>query len=109
VLLKPYAEYYTEYADRAQELLAKFPLGEPFGEAAQKEFIALFGVILRLQNILSSFDEFADNEILTERQAHRSVYLNLYAEFRKEGESDRYRLTRYCLRDRAHQAGRDQC
>jgi type I restriction enzyme R subunit len=37
VLLKPYAEYYTEYADRAQELLAKFPLGEPFfGEAAQK-------------------------------------------------------------------------
>ncbi len=92
VLLKPYAEYYTEYADRAQELLAKFPLGEPFfGEAAQKEFIALFGAILRLQNILSSFDEFADNEILTERQAqdYRSVYLNLYAEFRKEGESDR--------------------
>jgi type I restriction enzyme R subunit len=92
VLLKPYGEYYDEYAERAQELLEKFPLGQPIvGEAAQKEFIALFGAILRLQNILTSFDEFAGNEILTERQSqdYRSVYLNLYAEFRKEGESEK--------------------
>jgi type I restriction enzyme, R subunit len=92
VLLKPFDDYYAEYAERATELLERFPLGESIiGEAAQKEFIALFGVILRLQNILTSFDEFAGNEILTERQSqdYRSVYLNLYAEFRKEGESER--------------------
>ncbi|EXG79853.1 type I restriction endonuclease subunit R [Cryptosporangium arvum] len=92
VLLKPYTEYYAEYADKANELLSKFPLGQPIiGEAAQKEFIALLGAILRLQNILTSFDDFAGNEILTERQMqdYRSIYLNLYAEFRKEGQGEK--------------------
>ncbi|SNS03581.1 type I restriction enzyme, R subunit [Methylobacillus rhizosphaerae] len=92
VLLKPYGEYYTEYADKASELLAKFPLEEQIvGETAQKEFIALLGAILRLQNILTSFDDFAGNEIITARQMqdYRSIYLNLYAEFRKEGQSEK--------------------
>jgi type I restriction enzyme R subunit len=92
VLLKPYGDYYGEYADRAEELLRKFPLGTPIvGEAAQKEFIALFGAILRLQNILTSFDEFASNEILTERQSqdYRSIYLNLYADFRTSTEAEK--------------------
>lgn len=92
VLLKPYGDYYAEYAQRSNELLERFPLGEPvIGEAAQKEFIALYGAVLRLENILTSFDEFTGSEILTERQSqdYRSVYLNLYAEFRKEDESDR--------------------
>ncbi|GAA1559698.1 hypothetical protein GCM10009789_11320 [Kribbella sancticallisti] len=92
VLLKPYADYYGEYSERVQELLTEFPLGESIvGEVAQKAFIALFGAILRLQNILTSFDEFAGNEILSERQNqdYRSVYLNFYAEFRKEGEAEK--------------------
>ena len=54
VLLKPYADYYDEYAEKVAELLERFPLGQPIiGETAQKEFIALFGAILRLQNILT--------------------------------------------------------
>jgi len=92
VLLKPYGDYYAEYAERANELLAKFPLGQPIiGEAAQKEFISLLGAILRLQNILTSFDEFSGNEILTERQSqdYRSIYLDLYAEFRKGDEAEK--------------------
>ena len=92
MLLKPYSEYYAEYAKRAHELLARFPLGEPIiGEAAQKEFIALFGAILRLENILTSFDEFAGHELLTERQSqdYRSVYLDLYAEFRSGKEAEK--------------------
>ena len=92
VLLKPYAEYYAEYAEKATALLEKFPLEEPIvGEAAQKEFIALLGAILRLQNILTAFDDFAGNEILSDRQMqdYRSIYLNLYAEFRKEGQSEK--------------------
>ena len=37
VLLKPYADYYDEYAERVGELLRAFPLGQPIvGEAAQK-------------------------------------------------------------------------
>ena len=92
VLLKPYGDYYDEYANRVTQLLDEFPLGQQIiGETAQKEFIALFGSILRLQNILTSFDEFAGKEILSERQSqdYRSVYLDLYAEFRKEKDSEK--------------------
>jgi type I restriction enzyme, R subunit len=92
VLLKPYAEYYGEYAVKVRDLVAQFPLGEPIvGEAAQKQFIALLGMVLRLQNILISFDDFVGNEILTERQMqdYRSIYLDLYAEWRKETEADK--------------------
>lgn len=92
VLLKPFGDYYAEYAERTTELLTKFPLGTPIiGEAAQKEFIALFGAILRLENILTAFDEFAGHELITERQSqdYRSVYLDLYTYFRREKHADR--------------------
>ena len=95
VLLKPYGEYYQAYAEKVAELLANFPQeSQIVGEAAQKEFIALFGAILRLQNILTSFDEFAGNEILTERQNqdYRSSYLDLYAELRKDKDSDKEKI-----------------
>ncbi len=95
VLLKPYAEYYDDYAGKVTELLDSFPLDQPIvGEAAQKEFIKLFGAILRLQNILTSFDEFTGNAILTDRQGqdYRSVYLDLYAEFRKDKDADKEQI-----------------
>jgi type I restriction enzyme R subunit len=92
VLLKPYHDYYNEYAEKVGEILKSFPLGaQIIGESAQKEFINQFGSILRLENILTSFDDFAGNEILTERQGqdYRSVYLDLYADFRKDKDADK--------------------
>ena len=92
VVLKPYSEYYDRYTDTVAKLLEQFPLGQVIeGEGAQKEFIKLFGAILRLQNILTSFDEFEGNEMLTERQNqdYRSVYLDLYAEFRKDSTPEK--------------------
>ena len=92
VLLKPYADYYTEYQKKVTELVAQFPLGQAItGEAAQKAFIKLFGSILRLKNILTAFDDFAGNEILTDRdfQDYQSLYLNLYAEFRSTSEAEK--------------------
>ena len=92
VLLKPYGEYYSEYEQKISELLQEFPFGAPIvGESAQKVFIVLFGTILRLQNILTSFDDFVGNEILTERQGqdYRSIYLDLYAEFRRGSEAEK--------------------
>lgn len=92
VLLKPYAEYYEEYRGKVAELADLFPLGKPIvGEAAQKAFIKLFGAILRLKNILTSFDDFAGNEILSERdfQDYQSIYLNLYAEFRSAAQAEK--------------------
>lgn len=92
VLLKPYREYYSEYADKVGELLDDFPLGgHIIGEQKQRDFISLYGAILRLQNILTSFDDFEGDAILTERQDqdYRSVYLNFYAERRREQEAEK--------------------
>ena len=92
VLLKPYGAYYAEYAERVGDLRQRFPLGEPIvGETAQKEYITLFGSILRLENILTAFDEFAGQAILAERESqdYRSLYLDLYAEFRRAKDAER--------------------
>ncbi len=92
VLLKPYAEYYKDYETQVGELASGFPLGVGIvGEAAQKAFIRLFGSILRLKNILTAFDDFAGNEILSARefQDYQSLYLNLYAEFRSTSDAEK--------------------
>ena len=102
VLLKSYHEYYNGYKDGAkdvrgyksmvEELLARFPVGQPIpGEQDQKEFINLYGAILRVRNILETFDEFADNWILAPRelQDYHSIYIDLYNELRKGTESEK--------------------
>jgi type I restriction enzyme, R subunit len=92
VLLKPYADYFKIYEAKVAELVARFPLGTVVvGETVQKAFIKLFGNILRRKNILTAFDEFAGNEILSERdvQDYLSLYLNLYAEFRSAAEAEK--------------------
>ncbi|WP_341645572.1 type I restriction endonuclease subunit R [Thauera sp. SDU_THAU2] len=92
VLLKPYADYYAEYQKKVAELLDGFPLGIAIvGEAAKKAFIKLFSAILRLKNILTAFDDFTDNEILSARdfQDYQSLYLNLHAEFRNTATAEK--------------------
>ena len=67
-----------------EELTTKFPLTEEriTGEQRQKEFIVLFGAILRMRNLLTSFDEFAGSEILSERDFQD--YLGRYQDLRDE-------------------------
>ena len=92
VLLQPYAEYDREYQQRIGELVETFPLGEVIiGDTVRQAFITLFGAILRLKNILTAFDDFVGNEILSERefQDYQSLYLNLYAEFRSTSEAEK--------------------
>jgi type I restriction enzyme R subunit len=92
VLLKPYGDYYSEYSGLVGELVSKFPPGEEIiGEEAQKEFVELYGAIVRLTNILTSFDEFAGNELLEPRQDqdYRSRYLDIYQQKRIVDRSDR--------------------
>ncbi len=54
------------YVEMIEELETKYPLSEPqiIGEQNQKEFIMLFGSILRMRNLLSSFDEFKGKELI---------------------------------------------
>ena len=95
VLLRGYNDYYYGYTDNhdkehpgymdmIDELVAKFPLTDEriTGEQNQKEFIVLFGAILRMRNLLSSFDEFTGNEILSERDLQD--YLGRYQDLRDE-------------------------
>lgn len=94
VLLKPYAEYLGEYRERLAQLREQFPLeavlngNALLGEEAEKAFIRLFGVILRLRNILTAFDDFGADDTLSPRdeQDYRSVYTDLYQKWRKQKE-----------------------
>ena len=77
-------KYHPGYQDMIEELTTKFPLTEEriTGEQWQKEFIVLFGAILRMRNLLTSFDEFAGSEILSERDFQD--YLGRYQDLRDE-------------------------
>lgn len=101
VLLKTFNEYYngytkddkevTGYVDLVAELQERFPVGEMIiGEQNQKDFIKLYSAILKVRNILTTFDEFEGNEILSERdvQDYHSMYINLYNEFRNVNRGD---------------------
>lgn len=82
-------KYHPGYADMIEELTEKFPLTEEriVGEQKQREFIVLFGAILRMRNLLTSFDDFAGNEILSERDLQD--YLGRYQDFRDEWKNRR--------------------
>ncbi|HOK33842.1 MAG TPA: type I restriction endonuclease subunit R [Fervidobacterium sp.] len=102
VLLKTFEEYYNGYDDKGEykpgyeelieTLTTRYPIGQPIlGEEAEKDFIRLYGAILRLRNILTSFDDFEGKEILSERdfQDYQSRYIDLYQEYRKAANADK--------------------
>ena len=105
VLLRKFKDYYQGYTtqdgkkmpgyvDMIAELTEKFPLSEPRieGEQNQKAFIALFGAILRMRNLLLSFDDFKGKELISERdlQDYLGRYQDLRDEWvnRKKGEKE---------------------
>lgn len=101
ILLRPFKDYYEGYNDGQKDIIGykdliaelqqKYPLGEQIiGEQAEKAFIKLYGAILRLRNILSTFDEFVENEILSARdvQDYHSIYLDLYNKYRNQNKKD---------------------
>jgi type I restriction enzyme R subunit len=95
-LLKTYKEYYEGYdepdelenivhykgyKELVDELKSKFPLKKSIvGGKAERDFIKLYGSILKMKNILRAFDDFKGNEILSvgEYQDYQSVYIDLY-------------------------------
>jgi type I restriction enzyme R subunit len=92
VLLKPYAEYYAEYEALIEKLRMSFAPGETItGEDEQKEFVKLFGDVLRLRNILTSFDDFTGDSLLSERdvQDYQSTYLDIHADMRARAKSEK--------------------
>lgn len=103
VLLRSFADYYNGYEDDNGrhhpgyvDLIAKlgseFPLdAEIVGEQAEKDFIRLFGSILSLRNILSSFDQFEEMQTHAARdlQDYQSRYIDLYDKYRRKDAGDK--------------------
>ena len=103
VILKDFLSYYngydTEkgkhcygYKELVEQLQEEFPEGEPIiGEEAEKRFIGLYGSLLKSINILSTFDQFEGQEILTDRQLqdYQSHYLDLQDKWRKRRTGDK--------------------
>ena len=98
VLLKTYEDYYNGYEDEKGkhikgyselvELLKKFAPGEIIAsENDKKEFVKLFGALLRVLNILQAFDQFAGNELLSPRdmQDYLGMYNDIYQEMHGDG------------------------
>ena len=105
VLLKTFDEYYYEgyedasgkhqpgYKEMVETLREKYPLPvgtDVMGEEAKKDFIKTYSYILKLYNILSTFDEFEGKELLgeQERQHYASAYLELYHQFKDKEKID---------------------
>lgn len=102
VILRTFKEYMNGFDDEngkhqpgyielVNRLTEEFPLGsEIVGEENQKEFIRLFGAILKVVNVLSAFDEFQGHERLSIRdyQNYQSIYLDIRDEFRNKPEKE---------------------
>lgn len=101
ILLRSYDDYINGYEDAnthhdgynelVSQLRTDFPPQERIvGEQNQKDFINLYGKILRIRNILSSFDQFACDDVMNERelQDYQSVYLTLYDNLRKDHDGE---------------------
>lgn len=101
VIIRTFREYMDGYEKNGQHqpgyteligrLAADYPLDQQIiGETNQKEFIHLFGVILKIRNILTAFDEFEGSDPLPARdfQDYQGVYLDLRDHFRPEGQRE---------------------
>ncbi|MGK0740777.1 type I restriction endonuclease subunit R [Leucobacter sp. Z1108] len=92
VLLKPYREYFESYAEKVSLLTQQYQPGALIvGEENQVEFVKLYGEILKLRNILTSFDDFENDEILSDRdrQDYQSTYLDLWNERKRATQSEK--------------------
>ena len=106
VILKAYNEYMNGYEDEHgkhiegyNELVARlvneFPISSQIiGEDNEKEFIKLFGRILKLRNILRCFDDFESDSSVSVRdlQDYQSIYIDLYQEYAKKSDIEKERI-----------------
>ncbi len=103
-ILRPFEDYFRGYEDGGggrvkgyedylDELRGKWKAGTlPAGEAEEKDYIRLFGAILRMRNLLGCFDQFAGADRMTERelQDYTGIYLDLADKYRgrRPGKAD---------------------
>lgn len=102
VLLRKFDDYYHGFEDDkghhvdgyeeiVQALQNDFPLDKlssAMGEEDKKEFATLFGAYLRMRNLLSSFDQFRNKELISDLtlQDYKSWYIKYWEEEKKSRE-----------------------
>ena len=80
------------YVSLCNEIVEKFPKPVEIEKTQdKKEFVELFGELLKTENILKNFDEFENFEkIISDRQMQdmKSVYVDICEEIRNAGKDD---------------------
>ena len=106
VILRPFADYYNGYntadgkhhqgyTEIVDELLQKFEPTESFFHTLdleqKKDFVRLFGAFLKMNNLLSIFDEFTDDKKIIkvgQVQNFTSIYQDLRDELKGDPKGD---------------------
>ena len=109
ITMRPFDDYYNGYEDEKgvhqlgykeieEILLEKFGL-ETIGQIRtleeKKEFIRLFSALLKLRNLLTSFDEFGEVKLILndyQIQDYTSWYIDLRDEFKHEPGGDKEKV-----------------
>lgn len=105
VFLRSLEEYLHGYTDEKgqkhkgyHELLhtlhTRFPLANflesTLKQSDKRDFLALFGEILKLRNILEVFDEFSDPLSERDRQDYQSYYIDTYESLRAKDQAEKH-------------------
>lgn len=104
VFLRSLEEYLHGYTDDKGEhkgyhellstLRTRFPLNNflesTLKQSDKKDFLALFGEILKLRNILEVFDEFSDPLSERDRQDYQSYYIDTYESLRTKDQAQKH-------------------
>ncbi|MDR3022094.1 MAG: type I restriction endonuclease subunit R [Clostridiales bacterium] len=105
IILKPYDDYingwfadekdnfegYKNLVDGLKNTHALNRRLDSYTDSDKRDFIKLYGKILKVRNILTTFDQFDNNNLLTARelQDYQSRYIELYFEFKKPVEQNK--------------------
>lgn len=88
-------KYHKGYTELVDELLTKFPLdgfkNNVITQEAKKEFVMLYGAILRMRNILTTFDQFDGDTLLeiNDLQDYQSHYIDIHDEIRPDDRAEK--------------------
>lgn len=88
-------KYHKGYTELVDELLTKFPLegfkNNVITQEAKKEFVMLYGAILRMRNILTTFDQFEGDTLLeiNDLQDYQSHYIDIHDEIRPDEKAEK--------------------
>lgn len=85
-------KHHKGYVELVDELKEVYPLDEEIvGEYNEKQFIKLYGQILKMKSLLSTFDKFEGKQLLSERdfQDYQSNYISIYESMKKVRKNDK--------------------